>query len=194
MEKRHISQDFVNFIDKRLYANGLAQEAIKNKDARTLLAQAAQACVGIREHGGNNRGPLVSLIQSTIGKADHVAWCMSFVQTLIAYVETKTGLVSPIFASEHCLTVWQNTPSEQRVQVLPLAGAIVIWRHGHSTSGHTGIVLSCDEKIFQAIEGNTEGGIDPNGKVERDGGGVYHTKRSRLGNGDMRVVGFLKPF
>ncbi len=183
----------VSFLDEKLSGNGLAVQAIAKKDARTLMRLAAQACVGIREEGGNNTGPMVTLIQETVGGPDHVAWCMSLVQTCIAYAELKTGLKSPIFASEHCLTVWNETPIAQRVRLLPLAGAIVIWRHGTSSSGHTGIVDSCDQERFYAFEGNTSSGL-VGGEVERSGDGVYFTNREIHGSGDMRVLGFLRPF
>ena len=45
---------------------------------------AAEACVGIREQGGNNKGPLVELMQKTVdGKAQAEAWCMAFVQSML---------------------------------------------------------------------------------------------------------------
>jgi hypothetical protein len=192
--QRHIEQKMIEFIDKKLEHNGLAQEATRTKNARALMLCAAQACVGIREEGGNNRGPLVTLIQETVGGPDHVAWCMSFVQTCIAYAELKTGVKSPIPAGEHCLTIWQTSPKEQRVKLLPLAGAIVIYQHGHSSSGHTGLVESTDGNTVWNYEGNTESGVALGGKIERDGGGVYHTHRPIQGVGDMHLLGFLKPF
>lgn len=191
---RELRPEMIEFFNQKLVGNGLYQDAFLKKDARTIMRLAAQVCVGIREQGGNNRGPMVSLIQDTVGGPDHVAWCMSFVQTCIGYAELKTGAKSGVAVGEHCLTVWRQTPEGQRVKFTPLAGAIVIWRHGSSDAGHTGIVESCDETSFFAYEGNTESGLNPNGKVERDGGGVYHTHRARSGNGDMKVVGFLKPF
>lgn len=192
--KRELELKMLEFIDDRLAMNGLYLEALKNKDARTLMRLAAQACVGIKESGGNNKGPLVSLIQDTIGGPDHVAWCMSFVQTCIAYAELKTGKESPIFATEHCLTCWRETPVYQRVRILPLAGAIVIWQHGHGDAGHTGIVESCDGENMYCFEANTGGGVDPHGKVVREGDGIYHTHRSMHQIGDMHVLGYLKPF
>lgn len=191
---RHIEPAMVSFIDKKLVGNGLADHAVEIKDARTLMRLAAQACVGIREVGGNNTGPMVTLIQKTVGGPDHVAWCMSFVQTCIAYAELKTGVKSPVFVTEHCLTCWRETPVMQRVHFVPLAGAIVIWKHGNSDSGHTGIIDSCDGKTFHAFEGNTESGVSAGGKVERDGGGIYWTSRSLNNSGDMHVMGFIKPF
>lgn len=192
---RHIKPEMIAFIDKKLEGNGLAQHAIETKDARTLFVEAAKSCVGIREATGNNDGPMVELIQKTVdGHAGHEAWCMAFVQTCLAYVETKTGVKSPIVASEHCMSVFRATRPELRVRLNPLPGAIVIWKHGSTDNGHTGVVLGADESTFTAVEGNTTSGQDPNGKVVRDGGGVYFTKRSRGGNGDMKIVGFLIPF
>lgn len=191
---RHIEPKLVEFLDEKLAQNGLAQQALANKDARTLFRLAAEACVGIREQGGNNKGPLVELMQKTVdGKAQAEAWCMAFVQSMLAYAELKTGVKSPIPASEHCQTVFLRSEVASRVKISPLPGAIVVWQHGASSNGHTGIVLGCDDKVFHAVEGNTEAGM-LNGHVERDGGGVYYTVRDRMRSGDMKVMGFLKPF
>ena len=191
---REIEPKMIQFLDKKLKENGAAQMAIQNKDARTLMLQAALACEGIREEGGNNKGPMVQLIQKTIGSANREAWCMSFVQTMIAYAEVKTGVKSPLMASEHCMTTWNKTPKTSRVKIAPLPGAVIIWQHGKGPAGHTGLVIGADEKIMLTIEGNTEAGLNAKGEVEREGGGIYRCKRSLTGNGTMRVIGFLMPF
>jgi hypothetical protein len=61
-------------------------------------------------------------------------------------------------------------------------------------SGHTGILIRYGSDGMYCIEGNTSSGLKSDGSLDRDGGGVYYTKRSKTKNGDMRVVGFLKPF
>jgi ribosomal protein L27 len=188
---REITPKMVSFFDKKLEKNGLAQDAIDRGDSRTLFALAAESCVGVFESGGNNKGPIVSLMQDTVGGPDAVAWCMSFVQTCLAYAELKTNKKSPVFVSEHCLSVWDKTPKGQRVKASPLPGAIVIWQKGKSMSGHTGIVRGADEKTLFTVEGNT--GSDSK-TVEREGDGVYLKKRSRDGQGNMKVLGYLKPF
>lgn len=194
MSKRQIEPAMVKFIDAKLASNGLAQKAIEDKDARLLFSLAAQACVGIREQGGNNRGPMVVLIQETVGGASREAWCMAFVQTMIAYVETRLGVVSPIAVGEHCMSVWRQTPKSQRVKTTPAKGAICIWNYPPGQNGHTGVVLEYGTKEMQLIEGNTESGLTSKGTIERDGGGVYHTKRSTKSSKKMVIVGFLKPF
>lgn len=190
---RVIESKMIKYLDAKLASNGLAQLAIKEKDARSLFALAAEACVGIREQGGNNEGPLVDLIQETIGGEGVEPWCMSAVQTWLAYAEIKTGIHSPIYPTEHCMTCWRETDASQRVKISPKRGAIIIWKKGSSDSGHTGIVIEPYPTFFYAVEGNTEAGIN-GGKIERDGGGVYKTKRPKSAVGNMKIVGFLKPF
>jgi hypothetical protein len=194
MRVREIEKELVGWLDERLAGNGLAKHAIEIKEPRLLMVEAARACVGVREEGGNNNGPMVRLLQKTIGGASKESWCMSFQQSLIAYAELKTGLQSRLVASEHCLTVWAKSSEKCRVRFFPLPGAIVIWRHGDTTNGHTGIFLEADGDQMMTIEGNTSSGLSKNGSVVRDGGGVYLCKRSMKQNGDLRVVGFLKPF
>lgn len=189
----------IAWIDKKLAGNGLAQEIICTKDksrARVLLVLVAQACVGIREQGGNNKGPLVELIQETVGGASREAWCMSAVMTWLAYVEHKLGIKSPLIATEHCMTLWRNTPASMRVRSVPAPGAIAIWNYPPGSNGHTGIVTefgSAPGKMT-LVEGNTEAGLTSSGTIERDGGGVYATVRSTKGSAKMKLVGFLKPF
>lgn len=175
-----------------------AHRALIEADARACFLFAMRAMVGIRESGGNNRGRLVELIQETLGKAEGEPWCMSAVQTALAWAELRTGKKSPIAASEHCMSVWLTTPKEQRVQAIPLPGAIIIWNKIGTSSGHTGIVLEIlsgeKSEYMLTIEGNTESGFNAVGKVERDGGGCYQVERHRRQTGNMKVVGFLKPF
>lgn len=187
MTKRILEKDMEKYLDAKLATNGLAQTAIKNKDARTVFRLAAEACVGIKETSPNN-GPLVSLIQDTVGGPDHVAWCMSFVQTCLAYAEKKTKVISPIYASETCTEVWDKTPKAQRVKIAPLPGAITIWKRGSSWQGHTGLMLEYYGKTFLGVEGNT------GGASMRDGDGIYIKTRSSTATGSLKILGWLKPF
>ena len=192
---RQIEKKMVDFLDKKLALNGAAQEAILKKDARSLMVYAAEACVGIREEGGNNKGPMVQLIQDTVGGVGAEAWCLSYVMTCLAYAEHKTGVKSPLIDTEHCMTLWGKTKASQKVKVFPARGAIIIWQHGTSSSGHTGFFLESPRKgIMRCIEGNSEAGLSKDGSVIREGGGVYVTERSMIKNGTMRVVGFIRPF
>lgn len=199
--RRNIEPKLISLIDGRLLGNGLAQEIIAKKDksrARALLVCAAQCLVGIREKGGNNKGLAVELIQETVGGASREPWCMSFVQSCVAYVEVKLGIASPLPVSEGCAQVWSASPAALKVKGVPAPGAVIIWgkynSKGGYLGGHTGIVASVEGDHMMAFEGNTESGIGKTSEVVRDGGGVYFTKRGLSGNGAMKVRGFLKPF
>lgn len=188
MSVRSIEKEMFDFLEFKLERNGLAQKAIDEKDPRTLLYCAAQACVGIREVG-HNKGKYIELIQKTIGGAEREPYCMAGVQTWIAYVEQKLGIKSPIYASEHCMTVWRNTPTKQRVKTSPLLAAIIIWNREGSDRGHTGIIIESKyRQSFSAIEANTDG------DGSREGDGIYVKSRSWYRNGSLKVMGFLKPF
>jgi hypothetical protein len=190
---RLLNPKLYDWLDSKMITNPIALKAIEHRKPRALLVEAARACVGIREVGGNNQGPMVELLQDTIGRPEREAWCMSFDQSLIAYVEARLGIRSEIFSSEHCMTVYNSSPKSLRVKSIPLPGALCIWRKGTTASGHTGILLEYGPKVMTLVEGNTEAGFI-GGKVERDGGGVYLTERSIKGTGSLKVVGFLKPF
>lgn len=192
--KRTLQPELFEWINKRVATDNLAVHAVEARDPRALLIRVAHACIGVREEGDNS-GHVVELFQRTIGRAEKESWCMSFVQSCIAYVEQKLGVMSPVIASEHCLTVWQETPASQRVQNVPKEGAICIWQHGKTSQGHTGITATpVANHLFHSYEGNTTGGVMPGGEIVREGGGSYETVRSLDGAGDMHIVGFLKPF
>lgn len=192
--KREIEPELFRYFEDKLRENLEATFAINNNQPRILFRLALEACNGIREKTNNNDGKLVELFQKTVGDAARESWCMSFVQSGLAYVETKLKVTSPIFASEHCLTVWNNTPKIQRALIAPATGAIMIWRHGSSTNGHTGVTRGEVYRMkVKTVEGNTSSG-NSGDEIIREGGGVYFCERDMRGVGNMKYVGSLKPF
>lgn len=191
---RQIKPELIEFLDKKLEKNGLAQMALKNKDARTLFRLAAESCVGITELSGRNDGKMVRLLQETYGSASGEPWCMALVQSCLAYAEVKCKVKSPVTASELCTHVWNTTPKKQRVKLLPLAGAIAIWQDVGKSTGHTEIVISCDGKTFSAVGGNTSGTTKPGEAVNRDGNACVYTVRSMKSSAKRKLLGFLRPF
>jgi len=163
------------------------------------LALEALRWVGVRETS-RNAGWAVEKFQQTVdGKATGEAWCMAFVQFCVNYIDTLGGAMglgletkARLHASEHCLTVWNKTPVEQRL-AKPHEGCIVIWQHVDANNvgtlqGHAGIVIAVARSGFQTVEGNT--GSDSG----REGDGVYLKTRSHSGHGSLRVKGFLAPW
>lgn len=149
------------------------------------------ACVMIRETTPNG-GEVVELFQSTIGKAEKEPWCMSFVQSLVAFTEWAFHVTSGLAPSEHCLTVWNA--SKSIVVSNPRAGDLIIYRHVGTTQGHVEIIVDVitDKgiQVFHTVAGNTSNGTG----VNREGDGVYSKIRPNRTIGDMEIVGFLRPF
>lgn len=194
MLRRDLHPEMLRWLDLKLALNGMAQRAIREKDARTLFRLVAESCVGIQEATGRNDGRMVELIQETIGGAVGEPWCAALVMTCLAYAEEKTGVKSPIIPTEHCQTMWNQTPKSQRVKILPLPGAIAVWFDVNKTTGHTEIVLGCDGKTIHCVGGNTSGTKKPGEPVNREGNGCFYTVRSMKDTAKRRLVGFLKPF
>ena len=172
---------------------------LKVMKQRLLIAE-AKRWYGFTERDGDNRGQIVEAFQKAVdGKAQGEPWCMSFVQycarqvdQMMAEVLKRPTSTHVLPATEHCLTCWFKSPVEAQFSE-PEPGMIPIWRHGQSSSGHTGIVVSVekDSGYMWTVEGNT----GPSDKsVVREGDGVYLKRRSIEGTGRMKIVGFLKPW
>lgn len=155
------------------------------------LIETANKWIGVKEATNHNDGPEVEMFQKAVdGKAQGESWCMAFVQFCLQQVESVENIRTNMFSSEHCLTVWNKTHKDMH-RTEPQPGYVVIWQHGDTTNGHTGIVTEIvDETHFGTVEGNTADGSG----VIRDGDGVYHRTRSVAGAGSMKVVGFIDPF
>lgn len=193
MVKRKINPELEAYLDRKLASFGASHDAIRKKDARLVMQYAALSLVGLRE-SGTNRGREVLWMSDTIGPPDAIPWCMALVQSCIAYAEEKTGILSPVKATEHVMTCWRDTPKEYRVRFFPLPGAIVIWNHIGSDRGHTGILLETEAMDFLTVEGNTSAGIDTRDEVVREGDGVYKVRRKFGKIGNMQLMGFIRPF
>ena len=172
---------------------------VKTLKTRLLIAE-AKRWVSFTESGGDNKGQVVEAFQKAVdGRAHGEPWCMSFVQYCLKQVDltmdailNKNTAPHVIEKTEHCLTSWYKTTKLAHFED-PKPGRIVIWRHGTSTRGHTGVVIVVDKNSedIWTVEGNT-GPSDST--VQREGDGVYLKRRNRNGTGRMKVVGFLEPW
>jgi uncharacterized protein (TIGR02594 family) len=159
-------------------------------DANKRLIEVAKKYVGVKESGGDNKGPEVEKFQKAVdGKASGEAWCMCFVQYCIKEVEKEKNIKSKVFSSEHVMTVWNNTPKELRL-TKPEVGSIMIWSFVGTASGHAGFVTKVGPTRVDTIEGNTGDGKG----IVREGDGVYERNRSHTGDAKMKVMGWLKVF
>lgn len=157
------------------------------------LIEEAKKYIGVTEQG-DNAGKMVEEFQKAVdGKAQHESWCCAFVMYCLSKVEQENGFSSILPKTEHCLTLWNNSPKECKSE-MPKVGHLVVWqfyKEGKPTSnGHIGIVTSVDGMRIKTIEGNT----GPSSAVERNGDGVYAKDRSIKGSETMKIVGYLNPF
>jgi hypothetical protein len=198
MAKRQIEPKLVAFIEEKLKGNGLYEHALETKDFRFIMVEAAKCLVGIKEKTGHNDGEFIKLIQETVGGASGEPYCAAGMMTIIAFAELKTGLESPIPATELAREIWTGTPKQFRVKKIPAAGAIAVWGDLDSKgklklTGHAEVVLSADDKEFHDVGFNTSGTTNPNSEVNRDGNGVYYTKRNYKATKARKLLGFVKP-
>lgn len=179
---RLITVDMFHYILKRM------PEGFEKLDAHMMFVFAMEAMIGIKESGGDNKGKEVEGIQDTVGKPEKESWCMSTIQTAIAFVEVITYRNSPFPVTESCVKAYEKSLVKYKN---PKIGLVCIWIKERGPYGHTGAVSSViDRNSFMSIEGNTGDGKE----VEREGDKICSKSRSLHPSGKLQILGFLEPF
>lgn len=191
---RKLEKELEAYIDKKLVGNGLYFHALENNLPRIAICQAAGTLVGITEATGRNDGKFIRLIQETVGGANGEPYCAAGIMTLLAFIEKKFEIVSPVPATELAQDIWWRTPKAQRVKKFPAPGAIAVWGDVGKITGHTELVISATDKEFSCVGFNTSGTTKPGGEVNREGNGVFYTVRSYKDTAKRKLLGFVKPF
>lgn len=146
--------------------------------------------IGVREKGGQNKGPEVEMFQKAVdGKAQGEAYCMAFMQFCVMEIEKRFKVKSEIFKSEGVMETWNKSPAKLKHQD-PKIGGIVCWNYVGSWTGHAGCVTDFDKSNIKTVEGNTGSGS----AVIREGDGIYARTRSRAGTSKMVIKGYILPF
>lgn len=185
--KRVLHPELKAYFDSQLL-NPTPAPFVEPRDPRRMLLMTALQCVGITEQGKDNHGRMVELFQSTIGHSQGEPWCLSFIQSCVAYVESF-GFVSALFPTEHCLTAWENSKARRPVE--PQAGDLILYRVGDTTKGHAALITSVHARNYSTVEGNTGPATNI---IEREGDGVYTKLRPRGGFPKMTELGYLRLF
>lgn len=162
-----------------------------NDELNMELAEEARRWIGVREVGGDNRGPEVEEFQRAVdGKAQGEPWCAAFGMYCVAQVEARHGIISRIYRSESVKEIWDKSPDDMK-SIEPGAGYFACWIHGLGPMGHLEIVQAdITKRDFKTVGGNTGDGSG----VVRNGDGVYERLRSTSPQGKMRLLGFIKVF
>lgn len=199
MVRRVLEEELEYYIDKKLAGNPFAQKVIADKIPRLITVEAGKSMVGIKEATGRNDGKMIRLIQETVGGASGEPYCCGGIETLVAYAEKKTGLISPIPVTELAQDLWWKTPKKYRVKSIPLPGAAIVWADlypdgSRKSTGHTELVLWADEKVIHCVGFNTSGTTKPGSEVNREGNGVFYTVRSYKSTASRKYLGCVKLF
>jgi hypothetical protein len=137
----------------------------------TALAR-ARSFIGVREVGGNNRGPEVEAWLARVGLPPGNAWCMAFAWCCVDDACRALQLPNPIRPCASVVRMWNALPDNCKLT----EPALGVWAFHHDSAnpalGHVEFIDDLDptEKGTYTIGGNT------NSEGSRTGGGVWrHT-------------------
>lgn len=185
---RKLEPDLIRSMRSSLAESEDYQFAKKQGLWRPAITHAAAPWVGVKELNNDNRGEYIDMIGLTVDrKHKGEAYCMAWVQTILAFIELELNLVSPLKSTEGCLDLWESTGPHLKTTRYPLPGYIAVWQHGTSRAGHAGIVVSVKDTYFKTIEANSFG---PDGVTQ----GIFYQERLFNDSGKMRLLGFCSPF
>lgn len=123
----------------------------------TLQEQAlalAIADLGVREQGGNNRGPKVEAYLSMVHLPPGEPWCMAALFTWFELAARKGGYVNPVPRTGSALRCWRLSEPICR-DSNPSVGAVYVLQHSED-SGHVGIIEAVnDDGTISEISANT---------------------------------------
>lgn len=186
--KRILEPDLIHAMQAALKDSEDYQFAKKQGLWRPAMTHAAKPWVDVKEQDNDNRGAFIDMIGLTVDrKHTGEAYCLSWVQTIIAFVELELNLISPLKATEGCLDLWNSTSAHLKTTRYPVPGYIAIWQHGTSPAGHAGVVLSVKDTYFKTIEANSYG---PDGVTQ----GIFTQERLFNDGGNMKLKGFISAF
>ncbi len=175
--------------------DGIQVYSIKQDSAATVvnyLIEIEKNQVGVREHGGPNRGPEVAAYLKSVGLNQGYAWCAAMQQWCFD-AALKQAKVKRGDLARHAAVRQLFRLTKARGKLMPSSragsrGQLMCFQHGRTQYGHIGLVVTgTDSKgKLKAIEGNT----GPDGG--RDGDGVYLKVRPVRGYGKLQTEGFLE--
>lgn len=138
----------------------------KISDFHKRFVDIAMELLHVREHGAN-RGPWVEKFQKAGGGKPGYAWCHYYVNYCSETAAGLCGCADPLEPDTGGVLAAARM-AKQRGWVRPKDEARrgdIFWQNKGGGRGHTGIILSYANGVYQTIEGNT----DTSGTHEGDG-------------------------
>ncbi len=146
---------------------------------------------GIREIGGNNRGPGPKAFLASVGLSQGYAYCAAF--AYYTFERTCRAIQAAPIALARTAGARQMLHLTARNGILVSstrageAGQLMVFQKPGTAWGHVAVVLAnCGDGTLLTIEANT----GPDGG--RDGDGVYRKRRPLRGYASLRTEGFIK--
>ena len=143
---------------------------VSSETQRDCLRELYLSQVGVREQGGNNRGPEVKMYLQSIGLGESYPWCAAFVSWCFQQVEIDAPVSGwvPAFALRDKMVYKQG----RILKRLPKYGDVMlIWFKRLNRPAHIGFIDEWGDTWVITVEGNTN--IDGS----REGDGVYRKRR-----------------
>jgi hypothetical protein len=151
----------------------------------TFLIAAAASLVGVREEGGNNRGPMIELFLRGVKQPPGQPWCAAFVHHVGYWSHFDYGVERsswPLPATASCYMLGANAKERGVLREEPEDGDVfLLWNAQLVRFAHTGVVARVREEgetpgksawfDCDTIEGNTDLG------GSREGDGVMRRVR-----------------
>lgn len=139
-------------------------------EKRQCLREIYLSQVGVREQGGNNRGPEVKMYLNSVGLNEGYPYCAAFVSWCFQQVEIEAPKSAwvPSYALRDKMVYKQG----KVIQRLPKYGdVLLIWFKKLNRPAHIGFIDQWGEQWIISVEGNT------NNNGSREGDGVYRKRR-----------------
>lgn len=142
---------------------------------------------GVREVGGDNRGPRIERYLANCDPPINVAapWCAAAVQYVVDVAAEALDLFNPLNDVRlEALVASYHEWAETHGMIVPVGrpGDLVLYSFGGNRWDHMGLVFGHvrQDGSFLAIEGNTSPGVGATSvERERNGDGVFLKERSR---------------
>jgi hypothetical protein len=152
-----------------------------------LAVAMEELAAGVREVGGNNRGPRVEEYQRAAGGQPGEAWCAAFLVWCFREAARRLGVVTPFPRTRSALRVWTLADPVCHV-VTPARGRVAVLDHGKGL-GHVSIIEAVhDDGSISDVSGNTNSvGSRAGDSVARH---AWHPDNAQTERG-ARLVGFV---
>jgi hypothetical protein len=134
-----------------------------------------------------NSSPEIDKFLKYTGFPPGTPYCAAFVSSIIGWSDVSYPKIKTALATNF-ITPKSVKASDVLIGIKKVkSGDIIVWRKGETIFGHTGFVVSWDQKSGKTIEANTSSGSKGS---QRDGEGIYVRYRTIIPGAAFRITHF----